>query len=105
MKRGIDIGKEIPDVAYNDAHNLILWNGTMEHEAEAHQDPGQVWCCEHQQAEEAQSRIRIPSRPDVDQSRRQRVAQEGHGDERRQDDEACHGVHEQPGEVRRGSTR
>lgn len=64
----IDIREEVPDVADNDTHDLILGNGAVQDQAKGHENPRKVWSCENQQAQKAQSRIRVPSRPYVNQS-------------------------------------
>lgn len=67
MQRRIHVGEEVPDVAYDDAHDLILGHDAVEHEAEAHQDPGQIGSCEDEQAEEGKAGVRVAARPDVDE--------------------------------------
>ena len=102
MEGRIDVAEEVPDVADDDAHDLVLGHVAVQDEAEAHQHPGQVGGGEDEQAEEAEPRVRVAPRPDVHQGGGERVAEEGHGDQRREQDEAAGGVHEQPGEVRGG---
>lgn len=99
VQRRVDVGEEVPDVPDDDPHDLILGHGAVQHEAEPHQHPRQVRRGEDQQAQEAQPRVRVPPRPDVDEGRGEGVAQEGHRHEWRQADQAGHGVEEEPGEV------
>ena len=101
MQRRIEVGEEVPHVADQHAHDLILRDGAVEGQAEAHQDPGQVGRREDEQAEEAQASVWVAPRPDVDERRRERVAEEGHRHKRRHHDQARHRVEKQPREVRR----
>lgn len=78
MERWVYIVEEIPHMANQHTHDLVLGNATVEREAESHQHPGQVWRGEHQQAEEAEPRVWIAPRPDIYQSRGERVSKEGH---------------------------
>ena len=74
MKRRVHIGEEIPDVAYNDSHDLVSRNGAVHEEAEAHQDPRQIRRREDQKSKEAQSCVGVSARPNVDESGGERVA-------------------------------
>lgn len=104
VERRVDVAEEIPDMADDDTHNLVLGYSAVEDQAETHKNPRQVWRGEDQQAEEREPRVRVAAGPDVDESRGERVAQEGHRNERRQADQTGRGVQKQPGEVRGRST-
>lgn len=43
VKRRVDVIKEVPDVADNNATNLILRYNAVHNQAEGHQDPGKIW--------------------------------------------------------------
>jgi len=105
VERRVHVGEEVPHVADEHAHDLVLGHGAVQHQAEAHEHPGEVGRREDEQAEEAEAGVRVAARPDVDQRRGEGVAEEGHRDERGEEDEAGHGVEEEPGEVRRGAAR
>lgn len=71
-------------VTYDYSADLVLRYRSMQHQAERHQDPWQVWRGEHQQSQEAQPRLRVPPRPDIDQATAQGRTQERHRQHRRQ---------------------
>jgi hypothetical protein len=97
----VHVREEVPYVTDSHAHHLVLGDGAVQHQTETHQDPRQVRRREDQQAEEAQPRVRVAPRPDVDERRRQRVPQEWHGDQRGEAYEAGGCVEQKPREVRR----
>ena len=102
MQRRIHIVEEVVDMPNHYAHDLVLGDSPVHNETEPHQHPREVWRREHQQPEEAELRIGVAPRPDVHERRRERVAQEGHRHERREQDQTRGGVEEQPREVRGG---
>lgn len=57
MHGWIDISEEVPDMANNHAHDLILWNCPVHNKTEAHQHPWKVRCGKDKQAEKAQPGI------------------------------------------------
>ena len=75
----------------------------MQHQTKRHQHPRQIRRREDEQPQEAQPRLWVPSRPDVDQSAAQCASQEGHGQERGGEQEDGGGEEEEPGEVRWGA--
>lgn len=83
MKGRVHIGEEVPNVADNNAHDFVPGNCTVHDETEAHQDIGQIWSCEDEQAQKAQPSLRVATRPDIYESRGKWVTKERHGDERR----------------------
>lgn len=99
MQRRVHIVEEVPHMADDDAHKLVARHAPVQHEADAHQHPRQVRGAEDEQAQEAHEGVGVAARPDVDEGRRQRVAEEGHRDEGREEEQAGHGVDEQPREV------
>ncbi len=84
MQRRVHIVEEVPDMPNNNPHKLVPRHRPMHDKADAHQHPRQVGRAEDEQAEKAHERVRIATRPDVDERRRQRVAEEGHRDEGRE---------------------
>lgn len=90
-------------MADNHTHDLILGHMAVQDQAESHQHPGQVGRREDQQAQETELGVWVATRPDVDQGRGQRVAEEGYRDEWAEADEAGHGVEQEPREVGRGA--
>ena len=66
----VHIIEEVPNMANDDPHDLVLGDDAVQDKAEAHEDPWEVRRGEHQQAEEAQPGVRIAPRPDVDERRR-----------------------------------
>lgn len=105
MQGRVHIVEEVPDMANNHAHELVLGNGAVQHKTNAHENPRQVRRAKHQQPQKTHKGIRVAARPDVDQGGRQRVAEEGHGDEGRQEEQAGHGVDQQPREIGRRPAR
>jgi len=105
MQGGVHIIKEVPHVPNDDAHKLVPRHGPVQHEADAHQHPRQVRRAKDEQPQKAHEGVRVAARPNVDEGRRQRVAEEGHRDEGREEQERRHGVHEQPREVGRRAAR
>lgn len=99
MERRVHIVKEVPHMPNNNPHQLVLGHRPVYNKADAHKHPRQVWRTEDEQPEEAHKRIRVAARPDVDERRRQRVAEEGHRDEGGEEEQAGHGVDEEPREV------
>jgi len=65
MQSWPDIREEVVYMANNHTQYLVLRNATVHKHVEGHQNPGQVGRREHQNTEEAESSIRVPSRPDV----------------------------------------
>ncbi|KFY41118.1 hypothetical protein V494_03223 [Pseudogymnoascus sp. VKM F-4513 (FW-928)] len=88
---------------HNNAHNLILRYGAMQHKAKPHQHPRQIRGGEDQQPQERELGIRVAARPDVDEDAGEGVAEEDHGDEGGEGDEKDAGVEEEPGEVGGGA--
>lgn len=68
------IREEVPDVANNHTHNLILGHRSVHDETEPHKHPRQVRRRENEKAEEAEPGLGVASGPDVYQGRRQGVA-------------------------------
>lgn len=64
----------------------------MKDETESHEYPGEVRGSEHKQPQEAQSRIGVSARPDIDKCRGQRMAEKGHRHKGRQSNQTGHGV-------------
>ena len=83
----------------DDPHNLILRYRAVKQKGKAHENPRKIRCRKDEETKEAQPRVGIAPTPDVDEAGRERGAEEGHRDERRQEDEGDGGVEEQPGEV------
>lgn len=81
MERWVNVAEEVPNVPNDYTHNLVLGNGAVQDETEAHENPGQVRRGENEEPQEAESCVRIASRPDVDEGRRERMAKERHRDE------------------------
>lgn len=79
--------------------DLVFRHGAMEHEGEAGQDEGQVWRGEDEEAEKGEARLGVASAPDVDEGAGQGGAEEGHGEQGRDEQEDGGGVEEEPGEV------
>jgi hypothetical protein len=69
VKRRVDVIEEVPDVADNNATNLILRYNAVHNQAEGHQNPGKIWRGEDQYAEETESSVWVAATPDVDQAR------------------------------------
>ncbi|KAI5287060.1 hypothetical protein KEM52_001772, partial [Ascosphaera acerosa] len=96
VKRGPDVGEEVPDVADDDAAELVLGNGAVHEQGEAHQDPGEVGRGKDQQAEEVEADVCVAARPDVHEAGGQGAAEEGDRDERAEQQERGGGVEQQP---------
>lgn len=79
MQTRVDIIEEIPDMTNDHTQNFIFGHRLVHDQAKRHEHPRQVRRRKDQQPEETQSRLRIPSRPDVHQTRAQGSAQEGQG--------------------------
>lgn len=80
----------------NNPTNLILRHMSMHHKREANEHPRQKRGAEHDQSQEAKPGIRVSSAPDVHERAGQCVTQKGHGEERRDAEEAGGCVGEQP---------
>ena len=103
MEAGPYVREEVPDVADDDAEDLVLGYRAVHEQAESHQHPRQVGRFEDEQEEEGEPRFRVAARPDVHEGRGERGAEEGDRDEERADrEERESGVEQQPGEVRGG---
>jgi len=87
----------------NNAADLILGHAPMQHQTKGHQHPRQVRRRKHQQPQEAQPRLRVAPRPDIDQGAAQSRAEEGHREHRGEAEEDASGVEEKPREVRGGT--
>jgi hypothetical protein len=68
VKRRVDVIEEVPDVADNNATNLILGHNAVHNQAEGHQNPGKIWRSEDQYAEETESSVWVAATPDVHQA-------------------------------------
>ncbi len=95
----IDVRKEVPDVADHHPHDLVPGHRPMENQAEPHEHPRKVRGVEDEKAEEAEPRVWVPAGPNVDQCGGERVAEEGHRHQGAQENQARHGVEQQPREV------
>ena len=80
----------------NDATDLILRHRPMQHQAERHQHPRQIRRREHQQAQKAQSRFRIPPTPYVHQRARQCGSEERDAEHGGEGEQEGGGVEEEP---------
>lgn len=89
----------------HNATNLIFRNSAMQHQTKRHQHPRQIRRREHQQAQKAQPRIRIPPRPDIHQTATERRPQKRHPQHGRNQQQNPRGIHQQPGKMRRGPAR
>lgn len=87
-------------MADDDTDDLVFRDVAVHHQAETHQHPRQVRSGKDKHAQEAQLRVRVSAGPNVYECRGERVPQERQGNERRQDDQADHGVQQEPGKVR-----
>ena len=74
---GPDVCKEIPDMTYNDAEDLIFRHAAVHEKAESHQYPRQPGSAENEQAHEAEAGVGVATTPDVDQGAGKSSAQKG----------------------------
>lgn len=96
VQRRVHVGEKVVDVANNDAHDLVLGNAPVQDQADAHQHPWQVRRRKDHQVKKAEPCVGVASRPNVDECRGERLAEERHGDERGEDEQEGHGVEQQP---------
>lgn len=68
VKRRVDVIEEVPDVADNNATNLVFGYNAVHNQAEGHQNPGKIWRSEDQYAKETESSVRVAATPDVHQA-------------------------------------
>lgn len=83
MEGRVHISEEIPDMADDNTHDFVPGNCTVHDETEAHQDIRQIRRGKDEEPQKAQPSLRVAARPDIYESRRERMAKERHGDERR----------------------
>lgn len=89
---------------HNPTH-LVLRQLVRHCEREENQDPGQERRVEDDQTQEAQPGVGVPSAPDVHQRARQRLPEEGYGEERRQAQQHAGRVRQEPGVLRRRAAK
>ncbi|KAB8349568.1 hypothetical protein FH972_023592 [Carpinus fangiana] len=85
-------------MANNDAAQLILGNRTVHGEAQRNEDPRQERRAEDEQPKEGEASVGVAPAPDVDQGGAEGMAEEGDTECGAQEQQAAHGVDEQPGE-------
>lgn len=105
MKRRIDIIEEIPDMTDDHSTNLVFGYDAVDHQAESHQHPGKIRGRENQDAEEAETGVRVTATPNIHQAGGKGCAQKWKREERGKKEKRGHGVEEQPRETSGGSTR
>lgn len=65
MEGRVNISEEIPDVADDNTHDFVLGHSAMKNQAEAHQEPREVWRGKDEKSKETQPGVRVPTRPNV----------------------------------------
>ena len=73
---------EARTMSNNHSTNLILGHAAVQDQTKRHQNPGQIWRGEDQQAEEAQASLWVAAGPDVDQAAAEGGAEERNGKQR-----------------------
>jgi len=74
-------------MSHYNAEQIIFRQTIVQQQTEPKEHPGQVGSREHEQSQKAESDAGVAARPDVDQTEAQRGAEEGHGGERREQQE------------------
>lgn len=86
-------------MSHHDPQEIVFRQIVIQQKTEPEEDPRQVRGGENEEAQKAKPDAGVPAGPDVDETERQRGAQEGHGGEGREQDQRGGAVEQQPGEL------